>query len=1288
MHRSAHTNELRIDFANPGGAQRYATHESDAERCSVDPLSRAGHSADLLERLLRNAKPIVPNRLRATVEGAVLATGRIRALHRIGGGATGTVYEALDGESRVALKVLNDLNPHQIYRLKQEFRLLLDFAHPNVVAMYDLFGTESDWFFTMELVHGRPFDEHCAERTDAVAAQPGEVVQLSTEYVAGLRAGFAQLIEGVAAVHQAGLLHRDLKPSNVLVEPSGRIVILDFGLVSEQAPGGVGQTEQSICGTPAYMAPEQALGERATPASDWYAVGVMLYQSIARRMPHSGFHPAELFRKKQLEEPAPLSRLATPVPDDLVQLTAALLRRDPALRPSTDQLLAAARSWASLRVCDQPEPISRNVSPAGVSAGPLVGRSDVVQRVERALREVRSEGPSLILLEGASGIGKTTLLRHMFERMQRVDDAFGLEGRCYHRESVPYKAFDGVIDHMSRVLRRLPPAQSAQLIPRHLSALLRLFPVLKRVDVFREAASRLPEVEDGYELRQQGLDAMRELLCRIADRRPLFLVIDDLQWGDADSTRLLMHVTTPPNAPRMLVVASIRSDDEAADEMRGHWTAIEHLRTEQITLGGLSESDAETLVRDTLGTRSAEAAAVAQSIARDAAGNPLFVVELAQGYLAGQLGEQAPTFHQMISRRIHGLSSASQQALNLVTVAEQPLSRSALAHASGKQVSAEALDELRSARLLRVLGSSNDHAFDVYHDRVREVAASMIADAELPALHRQLAEALEATHSAGDEVLSLHWRGAGDRERAAHHARLAADQAAAALAFNRAADLYRLAIDLGQDEISLWQSYAHALSSCGRSATAAEVFLAMARRSPQRQRQRFEAAAASHWLRSGHVNEAITLLQQGLTRAGVTWPSSQPVLLSALIVNRARIRLTRLQYQVREEAHVPSELLDQLDAIYPAQTAFGTFDYLRGAFFASLALPLALKAGEPVRLITALATEAVYGTMLGGTRNASRERWVCSQLASLAMRADSTYGRAASALAAAVCAFWGGRWEAVIGPATEAERGFRNDVIGGTWEATLVRSVRHTVFVHAGRFADMSAELPALVAESRARNDLYAYLDLARSLITVQLARDDQATASKELADLQLMVHQLPYTSLGHLLLSTNVAHHLYIGDPAFAKRRLDVMWSQCRSNGLHRFPLLRSTVLGMQGDCAYADQRTPHRKRSQQLLVFARKLAAEPIAWAPAAAASLRARAYELVGDEREERVQLRFAARAYRARGMLLPAALVEQRLATLLPDRDEEQQRLSRSATAVLEACAIARPERWREIMHSIY
>src|SRR2546422_10451035 len=134
-----------------------------------------------------------------------------------------------------------------------------------------------------------------------------------------LRAALAQLVEGVVALHRAGIVHRDLKPSNVLVTPAGRVVILDFGLADVAAPPSHLQTrEEGLWGTVAYMSLEQVEGARI-PASDWYAVGVMLYEALTGRLPFQG-RALRGRADKGRQDPPRLSDLVPELPQDLVTL--------------------------------------------------------------------------------------------------------------------------------------------------------------------------------------------------------------------------------------------------------------------------------------------------------------------------------------------------------------------------------------------------------------------------------------------------------------------------------------------------------------------------------------------------------------------------------------------------------------------------------------------------------------------------------------------------------------------------------------------------------------------------------------------------------------------------------------------------------------------------------------------------------------------------------------------------------------------------------------------------------
>jgi serine/threonine protein kinase len=177
-----------------------------------------------------------------------LRSGRFARASILGRGAMGVVFRAHDRETDcdVALKTFAASSPEDLYRLKAEFRVLADFAHPNLVELYELFTEDQHSFFTMELVDGTNF-------VQALRSEPSTLLDR-------LPAAASQLADGVAVLHAAGRLHRDIKPSNVLVAANGRVVLLDFGLATMLGQDAPAHYSHGITGTFAYMAPEILIG--------------------------------------------------------------------------------------------------------------------------------------------------------------------------------------------------------------------------------------------------------------------------------------------------------------------------------------------------------------------------------------------------------------------------------------------------------------------------------------------------------------------------------------------------------------------------------------------------------------------------------------------------------------------------------------------------------------------------------------------------------------------------------------------------------------------------------------------------------------------------------------------------------------------------------------------------------------------------------------------------------------------------------------------------------------------
>ena len=439
----------------------------------------------------------------------------------------------------------------------------LKYVRGDPVTESDDQETLSSLFTTIEITPGSPPQQ--TFRSFRALERPDQFARL--------RRALPQLVEGVQTLHEAGKLHRDLKPSNVLVTREGRVAILDFGLVTD-LPGTFAGREGSIFsgGTRGYMSPEQVRAQDLTPASDWYTVGVMLYQTLMGGLPSSGAPP--------------FSRL---VPPALRSLCMRLLALAPEARPRGPEIL---------RSLGEAAPSHHQ------AASVFVGRAEQYAALESALKALREGNPRAIYISGPSGMGKSELVRRFIEQAAADKETLILTGTCREQESVPYKALDGVIDSLSRFLGKIPAADRPAILPRDTAALARAFPVLRSVITVPDIAARAMESADPLELRRRVSAALRDLFGRLGDRMPVVIYIDDLQWGDIDSAALLAELMSLPDAPLVLLIATYRSESaESSAVLQTLFAGARESSIErrEITLGPLSLEETESLVESRAG---------------------------------------------------------------------------------------------------------------------------------------------------------------------------------------------------------------------------------------------------------------------------------------------------------------------------------------------------------------------------------------------------------------------------------------------------------------------------------------------------------------------------------------------------------------------------------------------------------------------------------------------------------------------------------------------------------------
>ena len=687
----------------------------------------------------------------------------------LGRGGMGAVYRARDIKNNrmVALKTLLRMGPRELHRFKGEFRSLADIFHPNVALLYELHSDGQTWCFSMELLEGVEFLEFVwsgfaglrHEQRRSLQEVGPALPRLTERRIKRLYESLKQLVLGLNKLHEHGFLHRDVKPSNVMVTASKRLVVLDFGLASALRDEELDGKSRGIQGTPEYMSPEQAACKELTPASDWYAVGVMLYEVLTGRLPFEGTI-GRVLSMKQRQRPAEPRALMAGVPVELNTLCMGLLDRQPSQRPTAADILRcidAADLAESLRYSGR-----KSTRPLL-----LVGRERHLALLRRSYEEVRQGATQSVFVHGFSGMGKSELVRQFLQELRLEREAIVLQGRCYEQESVPFKALDSLIDALSDYLCKLAPDAAARYLPQDMLALVRLFPVLGQVP----GLAKLPAVAIGdatqRELRQRAWQALRDLLTNLGREHPLVLYIDDLQWGDEDSARLLADLVRPPLAPRLLLIATYRREN-ADDSVCLRVLREEYRRGRSqpqfydLLVDALDDDEATRLARMLLGRQDAGQRGEAQKIARESRGCPFFVWELARHVQEDdtEVAERVLDLDEVIWQRAQRLGEPVMRMLELIAVAGRPLPVELTFQVQRVAVQGPALiTELRNESFVRTTQRDGvESVVEAYHDRIRESVVKHLSPEVIRHHHSRLAETIEQQSQLHAEELLRHLR--------------------------------------------------------------------------------------------------------------------------------------------------------------------------------------------------------------------------------------------------------------------------------------------------------------------------------------------------------------------------------------------------------------------------------------------------------------------------------------------------------------------------------------------------
>ncbi|MBI3926657.1 MAG: PAS domain S-box protein [Armatimonadetes bacterium] len=673
------------------------------------------------------------------------------------------------------------LEPELAARLEREGEVYRSaVVSPGLTPLLD-HGRENGFFFqAAAYVPGTPLSERLAHGPLSLS----ETLDLGCALLAALR-----------DLHAAGLVHRNVRPSSVVLAPDP--VLVDFGLGdSALAPRSLRELPLA---TLHYLAPEQAglLPEAVGPGSDLYAAGAVLYACLTGRPPYPAEEPGEVLRQHLTSSPPGLRSRGVEAPRVLEELLTRLLHKSPGERYQTAAAVASdlqALRQELDRGCPEPQLVLARTDLRRDLLDPgWIGRRAELAELERELDLARRGRGRLVLVEGPSGGGKTRLLEELTVRASRAHEpVFWGRGQEFSAPG-PFVFLEGVVQGL--IDQAAGDSEGALQVSQALGSLaemaVRLFPQLAPL-LGEEGLAGDPGPEEYAQVRT--LRALQALLGGLGtETRPALVLLEDGQWADQLSLKLLAELPQPPLY--VTVVVTFRGEEVDSGHPLRQLQPGSHLR-----LAPLTRSEVADLVSSMAGQCQG---AVIETVCRLSEGNPFVAVQLLRGMreagalvpgpegwrletIDPQAAEQAVPW---LLRRLQNLPPEVERFLSAAAILGR---RFEVALAEGV-VGCPSQEAVEQARARHLLGSLQPGWCEFLHDRLREAVLARLDASARRALHRQVAELLEARYPGRCYELAFHWQAAGELSRALPYALLGADQARAGGALEVAQSLYQMA---------------------------------------------------------------------------------------------------------------------------------------------------------------------------------------------------------------------------------------------------------------------------------------------------------------------------------------------------------------------------------------------------------------------------------------------------------------------------------------------------------------
>jgi len=772
--RDAH---LEAQLATPSLRAEAAALLRACEAAAANPVLELG-AAQFAAGIIAE---VHESRASLTAEPPVVHNARYELGAPIGQGGMGVVYRAIDRQNPdrpLAMKCIRSerVSESSLSLFKAEFKAMSELRHPNIARVYDFERIQGsdDHLFTMEFVDGTNVFDATRNAT--------------LETVLGL---IVETCRALSYVHSRKLIHLDLKPGNIMVDRTGTVKVLDFGLVGARAherATSCARTPAHVACTPAYVAPERlnatlTIDHRA----DLYSLGITWFELLCRRLPFESGNVMDLLH---LHRTAALhfdEGACARIPAWMREIIERLCAKHPADRFRSGNAVIEAINAAGCRSFEVETSATRD---SYCFAGQLVGRQEQLDALsdfmDGRLDDATALPEPVFLVAGPSGGGKSRLMLELRHRAQMSRAVF-VEADCYEGSLSEYEP---VVTAVGYAVRLAESVGASDLLDRFAPSLALLDQQFARGSEMPTAGLDHPDAA-----RVAMIAHVCEFMVAVAERVPFAVYVNDLQWARAGTLDVLLNLSRLVAVRerggmrvRLAVLGSYRDDEVGGRPLERWMRALrDNHELRSLRVEPLARDEVALLLGSMLGIDELPDSFV-DRVTRETSGNPFFISEVMRSlvergsvYLEGgrwsadrPIGvlEIPPTMAMLFERRLAQLDPRERDVLRLVAAYGRPMPLSLIATVA--KLDDDAMHGIVLGLLHRQMLSRGTTGGESCcwpsHDRIRELVYARTDRETRLGLHRALAEALEARADRDGVTplveLARQWWAAEDRDKA------------------------------------------------------------------------------------------------------------------------------------------------------------------------------------------------------------------------------------------------------------------------------------------------------------------------------------------------------------------------------------------------------------------------------------------------------------------------------------------------------------------------------------------